>query len=126
MSLQRYDIDGAPRPKGAYCQAIAAGGLLFTAGFGPVDPATGEIVGTEIVEQTRQVLRNIGAILAGAGLGFGDVVKTTVHLAELHRDFRAFNETYAEFFTEGRPVRTTVGSQLTRMLVEIDVVAAFP
>jgi enamine deaminase RidA (YjgF/YER057c/UK114 family) len=97
---------------------------MFTAGFGPVDPATGQIVGAEIGEQTRQVLRNIGTVLASAGLGFGDVVKSTVHLADVTRDFAGFNAAYAEFFTEGYPVRTTVGSTLPGILVEIDVVAA--
>jgi enamine deaminase RidA (YjgF/YER057c/UK114 family) len=97
---------------------------LFTAGFGPVDPATGKVVGDEIGEQTRQVLRTLGVVLAAAGLGFGDVVKSTVHLVDVTRDFAGFNAAYAEFFTDGYPVRTTVGSALPGILVEIDVVAA--
>jgi len=126
MSIKRYEVEGAPQPAGPYSHAMAANGFLYTAGFGPVDPATREIVGTEIGEQTRQVLRNIGTVLAAAGLGFGDVVKSTVHLADVQRDFAGFNAAYAEFFTDGYPVRTTVGSTLPNILVEIDVVAAFP
>jgi 2-iminobutanoate/2-iminopropanoate deaminase len=126
MGVQRLQVDGAPTPAGPYSHAVAAHGFLFTAGFGPTDPATGLLVGDEVGEQTRQVLRNVGAVLAAAGLGFGDVVKSTVHLADLQRDFAAFNVAYAEFFTEGFPVRTTVGSTLANILVEIDVVAAFP
>lgn len=124
MSVKRYQVDEAPKPAGPYSHAVAANGFLYTAGFGPVDPISGQVVGSEIREQTRQVLRNIGAVLAAGGLGFGDVVKSTVHLADVERDFAAFNEAYAEFFTDGFPVRTTVGSTLPKILVEIDVVAA--
>ena len=126
MSIKRYQVDGAPTPAGPYSHAVAAGGFLYTAGFGPVDPATGQIVGTEVGGQTRQVLRNIGTVLEAAGLTFSDVVKSTVHLADVVRDFAAFNAAYGEFFETGFPVRTTVGSTLPGILVEIDVVAAFP
>jgi reactive intermediate/imine deaminase len=124
MTLRRLQVEGAPKPAGPYSHAVSANGFLLTAGFGPVDPATGQTVGDEIGEQTRQVLRNVGTVLASAGLGFGDVVKSTVHLADVTRDFAGFNAAYAEFFTEGYPVRTTVGSTLPGILVEIDVVAA--
>lgn len=124
MPLRRLQVDGAPAPGGAYSQAIEVNGFLYTAGFGPIDPQTGDIVGDEIGEQTRQVMRNIGAVLQEVGLGFDDVVKATVHLADVARDFAGFNAAYREFFTDGFPVRTTVGSTLPRILVEIDVVAA--
>lgn len=126
MSVKRYEVEGAPKPAGPYSHAVAANGFLYTAGFGPVDPATGAIVGDDVAEQTRQVLRNVGTVLAAAGLSFGDVVKSTVHLADVRRDFADFNAAYAEFFTDGFPVRTTVGSTLPNILVEIDVVAALP
>ena len=126
MSIKRYQVSTAPKPAGPYSHAVAANGFLYTAGFGPIDPATGAVTGTEISEQTRQVLRNVGTVLEAAGLGFGDVVKSTVHLADVVRDFAGFNVAYAEFFTDGFPVRTTVGSTLPNFLVEIDVVAAFP
>jgi len=126
MSIERLTVDGAPTPAGPYSHAVAANGFLYTAGFGPTDPATGKTVGDDVAEQTRQVLRNVGTVLAAAGLGFEHVVKSTVHLADVARDFAAFNAAYAEFFTNGFPVRTTVGSTLPNILVEIDVVAAFP
>ncbi|WP_019544528.1 RidA family protein [Streptomyces sulphureus] len=116
---------GAPQPAGAYSQGLVAGGLLHTAGFGPQDPATGRVP-EGIGEQTRQVLRNVGAVLAARGLSFAHVVKVTVHLAELHRDFGEFDAAYREFVTPPYPVRTTVGSELMDILVEIDVVAAVP
>lgn len=116
--------DEAPQPAGPYSQGIVYGDLLFTAGFGPQDPATGQVP-DDVAEQTRQVLRNVAAVLAQRGVGMDDVLKTTVHLADL-ADFAAFNEAYREFFTEPYPVRTTVGSQLANILVEIDVVARIP
>lgn len=111
----------APQPAGPYSQAIISGDLVFTAGFGPQDPATGALA-DEVGEQTRQVLRNISAVLAKSGATLDDVLKTTVHLADL-ADFEAFNRAYQEFFSEPYPVRTTVGSTLAGILVEIDVVA---
>ncbi|MFE2378959.1 RidA family protein [Streptomyces sp. NPDC059398] len=112
----------APRPAGAYSQGVLAGDFLFTAGFGPQDPATGEVPETA-GQQTAQVLRNIRSVLAERGLTLDDVVKVTVHLADLHRDFGGFDAAYGEFFTAPYPVRTTVGSELMDILVEIDVVA---
>jgi 2-iminobutanoate/2-iminopropanoate deaminase len=122
MAKTAIHTDSAPQPAGPYSQGVVANGFLYTAGFGPQDPATGA-VSDSVAEQTRQVLRNVGAVLAEHGLTHDDCVKTTVHLADL-ADFAAFNEAYREFFTEPYPVRTTVGSQLANILVEIDVVAA--
>jgi len=114
----------APKPMGPYSQGIAIGQLLFTAGIGPLTPGTGEIP-AGITEQTRLVLRSLAAVLAQRGATLDDAVKVTVHLADL-ADFNEFNAAYREFFTEPYPVRTTVGSQLPGILVEIDVVAAIP
>ncbi|MES4882461.1 Rid family hydrolase [Streptomyces sp. NBC_01723] len=116
---------GAPRPAGAYAQGVVAGGLLFTAGFGPQDPATGEVP-EGVGAQTAQVLRNVRAVLAEEGLSLRDVVKVTTHLQHLKRDFAAYDAAYREFFDEPCPVRTTVGSDLMNILVEIDVVAVLP
>ncbi len=112
----------APQPAGPYSQGIVANGFFFTAGFGPQNPADGNAVADTVADQTRQVLRNIQAVLAERGLTLDDCLKTTVHLADL-ADFAEFNAAYQEFFTEPYPVRTTVGSQLANILVEIDVVA---
>ncbi|MFG2325019.1 RidA family protein [Streptomyces sp. NPDC048568] len=116
---------GAPRPAGAYAQGVVAGGLLVTAGFGPQDPATGEVP-EGVGAQTAQVLRNVRAVLAEEGLSLRDVVKVTTHLQHLKRDFAAYDAAYREFFDEPCPVRTTVGSDLMNILVEIDVVAVLP
>lgn len=115
----------APQPAGPYSQGIVANGLFYTAGFGPQDPADGNAVADNVADQTRQVLRNIQAVLAERGLTLDDCVKTTVHLADL-ADFAEFNSAYQEFFAEPYPVRTTVGSRLANILVEIDVIAALP
>ena len=125
MARQEVTTGEAPRPAGAYSQGIVANGFLYTAGFGPQDPATGEVADT-IEEQTAQVMRNVEAVLSVHGLSFDDVVKATVHLQHLHRDFPGFNAMYESFVRRPYPVRTTVGSDLANILVEIDVVAALP
>ena len=124
MAKTAVKTTNAPQPAGPYSQGVEANGFFYTAGFGPQDPATGEVADA-VADQTRQVLRNIQAVLAERGLTMDACVKTTVHLADL-ADFTEFNEAYAEFFSEPFPVRTTVGSQLANILVEIDVVAALP
>ncbi|MGA0566867.1 RidA family protein [Rathayibacter sp. KR2-224] len=124
MTKSAVHTSRAPQPAGPYSQGVVANGFFYTAGFGPQDPATGTVP-DGVAEQTRQVLRNVGAVLAERGLTLDDCVKTTVHLADL-ADFAEFNSAYQEFFTAPYPVRTTVGSQLANILVEIDVVAALP
>ena len=124
MTKTAIRTTNAPQPAGPYSQGIVANGFLYTAGFGPQDPANGAVP-DDVAEQTRQVLRNVSAVLSEHGLSLNDCVKTTVHLADL-ADFAEFNEAYKEFFAEPYPVRTTVGSQLANILVEIDVVAVLP
>ncbi|GAB3263950.1 RidA family protein [Arthrobacter pigmenti] len=121
---RHINIDNAPTPAGAYSQGVAANGFLFTAGFGPQDPETGTVVEGGAKEQTEQVMRNIQAVLSTQSLSFEDVVKVTVHLQHPQRDFADFNAAYGSFLTQPYPVRTTVGSTLAGILVEIDVVAA--
>lgn len=123
MKRIQIETSEAPRPGGAYSQGIVAGGLLHTAGIGPQDPSTGLVIGTTIEEQTGQVMRNLRAVLAARGLDFASVVKVTVHLNDLSRDFQGFNAIYREFLVEPYPVRTTVGSTLANILVEIDLIA---
>jgi len=124
MAKQEVHAASAAAPAGAYSQGIIANGFLYTAGVGPLDAASGTIVGTTIEEQTEKTLANLAEILAAAGLDFSDVVKTTVHLQDSPRDFAGFNATYAKAFPAPYPVRTTVGSVLGGILVEIDLVAA--
>ncbi|MER6978714.1 RidA family protein [Streptomyces carpinensis] len=122
MGQEAVHTTRAPRPAGAHSHSVVAGGFLCTAGFGPQDPATGEVPEGGR-EQTAQVLRTISSILAERGLTAQDVVTVTAHLEHLKRDFAEFDAAYREFFTEPCPVRTTVGSDLMNILVEIDVVA---
>lgn len=125
MSKKAIATPNAPTPAGPYNQGTIANGFLFTAGMTPRDPHTG-VVPEGVAEQTRQVLRNIEAVLTEAGATFADVVKVTTHLQHLKRDFAEHNAAYAEFFPTPYPVRTTVGSDLNNILVEIDVVAVVP
>jgi 2-iminobutanoate/2-iminopropanoate deaminase len=115
--------DQAPPPSGPYTQALAAGPFVFVSGQIPLN-AAGEMVEGDIVVQTVQVIQNLKAILAAAGLTLKDVVKTTVYLADL-ADFREMNRTYAEFFPERPPARTTIqAAALPRgAAVELDAVA---
>lgn len=115
--------DKATQPAGSYSQGVIANGFLFSAGFGPIDPVTG-VVPEGIVAQTHLVLQNIEEILAVAGLDLSDVVKVTAHLSDLTSDFAAYNAVFSERMPAPYPVRTTVGSDLGRILVEIDVIAA--
>lgn len=115
--------ENAPKPLGPYSPGLIVGNMVFVAGQGPLDPATGSTVGDSIEEQTHQVLTNIRSILEASGASMDDVVKSTVHLANLE-DFGGFNAVYREFFAEPYPVRTTVGSALLDdILVEMDVIA---
>lgn len=123
MSKEAVVTPEAPTPGGSYSQAIVSNGFLFTAGIRPQDLTTGEIP-DGVGEQTRVVLRNVQAILRAAGAELDDVVKSTVHLQYPKRDFAEFNAAYAEFFAAPYPVRTTVGSELNNILVEIDVTVA--
>ena len=98
----------APAAIGPYSQGIRAGGLVFCAGQAALDPGTGRLVAGGIREQTRQVFRNLQAVLEAAGSGLDRVVKVTVFLADW-KDFREMNETYAEFFpTDHPPARSTI------------------
>lgn len=123
--LRKVQTDRAPSAIGPYSQGIIHGGLVFTAGQIPLDPATGELVGGDIREQTTRVLQNLRAILESAGASFDSVVKTTVYLADMG-EFAAMNEIYASFFGDNKPARSTVqAARLPRdVKVEIDAIAA--
>ncbi len=111
----------APRPAGAYSQAMVAGGFIFVSGQVPREPSTG-MVPDGIEAQTRLVLNNVNALLAAAGASLKDVVKITAHLADLTM-FDEFNRTYSEAFVPPFPARTTVGSQLRGVLIEVEAIA---
>jgi reactive intermediate/imine deaminase len=120
---QEIRTEHAPAPGGTYSQGIAVGGFLYTAGMGPHDPRTGAPAGDDVATQTLQVLENLKVVLAANGMTFDDVVKSTVHLQDVYRDFAAFDAVYRSYFATPYPVRTTVGSDLMNILVEIDLVA---
>lgn len=124
MKIEHIQAKSAPIPGGSYSHGVIAHGFLYTCGMGPVDPATGEIVPGGVAEQTRQTLINLQKILEVKGVTFADVVKVTAHLQNVNSDFKAYDEVYREFFSAPYPVRTTVGSDLIGILVEIDVVVA--
>ena len=96
--------ENAPQAVGPYSQAVWANDLLFISGQIPVNPQTGKFVSDDVKEQTKQVFKNIGAILQEAGLGYENIVKATVFLADMN-DFAAMNEVYASFFTKDFPAR---------------------
>jgi 2-iminobutanoate/2-iminopropanoate deaminase len=125
--LPAVDTANAPQPRGNYSQARIAGDLIFTAGLVPLDPETRSLVGEgDVAEQTRQVLRNLQAILAAAGATLDDVVKITVFLADRDRDWEAYDAVFPEFFTPPYPARLTAGAHLGNILVEIEAVASRP
>ena len=113
----------APAAIGPYSQAVAVNGMLYASGQIPIDPATGEVKGTTIEEQTEQVCKNIKAVLEAAGSSLENVVKTVCFLKDMS-DFAAFNEVYGRYFT-GKPARSCVAvKELPKnVLVEIDTVA---
>ena len=121
---QMISTTKAPSAIGPYSQAIRVGNLVYTSGQIPIDPATGVFAEGGIKEQTRQSLLNVKAILEEAGLTMGDVVKTTVFIADMN-DFADMNAVYGEFFTEPYPARSAVAVKTLPKgaLVEIEVVA---
>ncbi|MDR1606723.1 MAG: RidA family protein [Streptococcaceae bacterium] len=124
MSIQTIATTQAPGAIGPYVQGKIVGDFLFASGQIPLDPKTGEIVGTTITEQTDQVLKNVGAILAAAGTDFDHVVKTTCFLSDM-ANFVPFNEAYAQAFEAEFPARSAV--EVARLpkdvLVEVEVIA---
>ena len=121
--LRKISTDKAPAAIGPYSQGSIVNGMLFASGQIPINPATGEITGTDIAAQADQVCRNIGALLAEAGTDYTKVVKTTCFLADMG-DFGAFNEVYASYFTE-KPARSCVAVKTLpkNVLCEVEVIA---
>lgn len=121
MPKQVITSPNLPKPGGAYSPGLRAGDFVFVAGQVGRHPVTGEI-GATIEEQTAQTIENIRIILEAAGATLDDVVKSTVHLTDMAL-FDRYNAVYAAHFPDPKPVRTTVGSLLSDVLVEIDVIA---
>ena len=126
MTRQAIQTNGAPAALGPYSQAIRSGDLVFCSGQLGLDPATGELA--EGVEaQAERALRNLQSVLDAAGLGFDDVVKTTIFLADVN-DFAAVNAVYATFMPTPPPARSTIGVAALPKggLVEIEAIARRP
>ena len=121
--MKTIETKNAPAAIGPYSQAKVANGFVYASGQVPLDPATGEVVGTTIEEQTEQIMKNIGAILEAAGVTYENVIKTTCFLAEM-ADFAAFNAVYDKYFT-GKPARScvTVKQLPKNVLAEVEVIA---
>ncbi|WP_102267311.1 RidA family protein [Massilicoli timonensis] len=107
MFINAIHSEHAPKAIGPYSPAVKLGDFVYLSGQIPLDPKTGEVVGTTIEEQTHQVMKNIGAVLAEMGLAHRHVVKTTVFMKDLN-DFNAFNEVYGSYFTQPYPARSCV------------------
>ncbi len=124
MKKEIIATERAPKAIGPYSQGVKAGGFVFLSGQIALDPVTGELCAGDVVAQTEQVMENVGAVLAAAGLTFEDVVKSTIFLASL-ADFARVNEVYGRRFPVNPPARSTLEVQgLPRgALVEIEVIA---
>ncbi len=121
--MKVISTSSAPAAIGPYSQAMVTGNLLFTSGQIAIDPATGNVVEGGIVEQTEQIMKNLGEVLKAAGATFDNAVKTTCFLAEI-ADFAAFNEVYGKYFTS-KPARSCVAvKDLPKgVLAEVEVIA---
>ncbi|MDO5391453.1 MAG: RidA family protein [Eubacteriales bacterium] len=116
--------NNAPAAIGPYSQAMILNDVLFTSGQIPINPATGDIEGTDIQAQAEQVMKNLGAVLEAAGTSFENVVKTTCFLADMG-DFAAFNEVYAKYFVN-KPARSCVAVKTLpkNVLCEVELIAS--
>lgn len=121
--IERISTDKAPAAIGPYSQGIITGNLFFASGQIPINPATGNVEGADITQQTELVMKNIGELLKTAGASYDHVVKTTCFLADMN-DFAAFNEVYAKYFTQ-KPARSCVAVKTLpkNVLCEVEVIA---
>jgi len=107
ITREAINTPEAPAAIGPYSQALKLGNALYCSGQIGLIPATGEMVGGDLQAETRQVLKNLGAVLRAAGMNYEDVVNATVYLTNLD-DYKNMNEVYAEFFTSNKPARATM------------------
>ena len=121
--IKKIATDKAPSAIGPYSQAVAVGNMLYTSGQIAINPASGNVEAQDIVGQTEQVMKNLGAVLEAAGTSFENAVKTTCFLADI-KDFAAFNEIYGKYFTS-KPARSCVAvrDHPKGVLVEVEVIA---
>lgn len=119
-----FTTSKAPAAIGPYSQAVEAGNTLYVSGQIPINPETGKLTEGGITEQTEQVLKNLGAILAAAGYSYSDVVKSTCLLSDM-ANFKSMNEVYAKYYTEKQPARVAYAVKELPLgsLIEIDAIA---
>jgi 2-iminobutanoate/2-iminopropanoate deaminase len=110
----------APGPIGPYNQAVLAGNILFISGQICIDPSTGEMKNKDIQEETHQVMHNLKSILQEVGMGFGNVVKTTIFITDMHQ-FGAVNEVYGKYFENNFPARETVQVSALPKFVNVEI-----
>ena len=125
MPKNVLDTPSGPAPLGPYSVATEANGLVFVSGMIAIDPATGQAVPGGVEPQTEQVMRNIGAVLADVGLGYDDIVKTTISVTDMG-SFPKVNEIYGSYVGEAKPARATVEVSALPggFIVEIETIAA--
>ncbi len=125
MEKKIIKTNEAPAPIGPYSQAVWAGGLLFISGQIALNPSTNELLITNTVEETHQVMKNIGAILEEARLDFNHIIKTTIFLSDMSL-FNDVNTVYGSYFTENFPARETVAAKglPKNVNVEISIIAS--
>lgn len=104
---QMIETSQAPLPIGPYAQAVLSGDMLFVSGQIPIKPETGDLAGPDLASQTRQVLKNLSAVLDAAGFEICQIVKTTVYMTNLG-EFTAFNKIYSDWLGSHTPARSTV------------------
>lgn len=121
--MKKIHTNGAPEAIGPYSQAILSGNVLYTSGQIAINPVSGNVEAVDIEGQTEQIMKNLGAVLAEAGMSFENAVKTTCFLADMS-DFAKFNEIYGKYFT-GKPARSCVAvAALPKgVLAEVEVIA---
>jgi len=135
----RVDSQKAPEPVGSYPHAKRVGNLLFLSGVGPRERGTkkipgvelnesGEIISYDIETQCHSVFKNVRLVLESAGLGWESLVDVTVFLTNMKKDFKTYNQVYAEYFKSNQPCRTTVevGALPTPIAIELKCIAVFP
>jgi len=124
MSKKAIKTDQAPAAIGPYSQAVVSGGLLFTSGQLPIDPAIGKMIEGSIEEKAHRVFRNLEAIAAAAGTTLANAVKTTVFLADI-ANFQTVNQVYAEYFKEPYPARSAFQVAALPLGADLEVEAVF-
>ena len=122
--MEIINVQGVPEPIGPYCHAVKTGNLIFCSGQTPLNPDTMKLNGTNIEEQTKQVLNNLSTVLAGVGLSLQNIVKTTIYLKTMD-DFQGMNKVYQKMFQQHTPARATIAVKQNPLdaLVEIECIA---